>query len=56
VVGIGLLLWGTRDGSVDRSVLGGFLLIVGIAGYAQVRKERLRVGEGGVRRASNLEI
>ena len=45
VIGMGLLLWGISDGSVDRSVLGGFLLIVGIAGYFQERKRAVRAGE-----------
>jgi len=38
VVGIGLLIWGISDGSIDRGVLGAFLLILGIAGYVQEKK------------------
>ena len=32
VVGVGLLVWGISVGSVDRSILGGFLLIDGVVG------------------------
>jgi hypothetical protein len=39
VVGVGLLVWGIGEGLVDRSVLGGFLLVVGVAGYFQERKK-----------------
>jgi membrane-bound ClpP family serine protease len=42
VVGVGLLVWGISVGSVDRSVLGGFLLILGIVGYAQEKKKPLK--------------
>ena len=39
VVGVGLLVWGISVGSVDRSILGGFLLILGAVGYAQEKKK-----------------
>jgi hypothetical protein len=46
-VGLVLLIWGIADGSVDRGILGGFLLIIGAAGYCQwgTAHLKLRVGE-----------
>jgi len=42
VVGFMLLIWGIANGSADRIVLGGFLLILGIAGYHQEKKRACR--------------